>query len=389
MIYLAAILCIIALLAIWEYERAAKALGTSHAHERRQLLARLDMEQTILDSMGDPVLLLDKTRRIVRANRGALNFLGSDIVGRDVMTVLSAADVQTALENTLQTGAINKLEYVQQQPVLRNYRVSITPFHKFVMPVEADADVRLEWPDAIILMTEITDMKRSEEMRIDFVANVSHELRTPLATLMGFIETIRGPAREEKETVDKFLGIMQEQVRRMSSLVTDLLALSRAELQEHEQPTEHVNLNKLLNHVWAAMELRSADKGMMLKVEAPRDLPEVQGDWDQLVQTLVNLIENAIKYGPENSEITVTARAEDKNVAIAVKDQGQGIPLDILDNLTRRFYRAEDAKARRIQGTGLGLAIVKHIVARHRGRLEITSEMGHGSTFTVWLPVVQ
>ncbi|HRJ12472.1 MAG TPA: ATP-binding protein, partial [Alphaproteobacteria bacterium] len=154
---------------------------------------------------------------------------------------------------------------------------------------------------------------------------------------------------------------------------------------------------KLLGNLWAAMELRAAEKGITINVEAPRELPEINGDWDQLIQALTNLVENAVKYGQENSEITITAGVQHDGVnadgkarevvVISVADQGEGIPKEHLEKLTERFYRADTAKARRIPGTGLGLAIVKHIVNRHRGRLGITSELGRGTTFTVYLPV--
>jgi two-component system phosphate regulon sensor histidine kinase PhoR len=185
----------------------------------------------------------------------------------------------------------------------------------------------------------------------------------------------------------------------MSRLVSDLLTLSRAELQEYEAPTDRINLIKLLGNLWASLELRAAEKGISIMVKSPRELPEIFGDWDQLIQAFTNLVENAIKYGPESSEITITAAVQQDGawpdgrprevVAVSVADQGEGMTRETVERLTERFFRSAEAKARRIPGTGLGLAIVKHIIIRHRGHLNIQSDIGRGTTFTALLPVAE
>jgi two-component system phosphate regulon sensor histidine kinase PhoR len=261
----------------------------------------------------------------------------------------------------------------------------------------------------LLLLHDISTVKRSEQQRADFVANASHELRTPLATLTGFIETLRGPARNDPAAHERFLAIMHDQASRMGRLVDDLLSLSRIELDEHTRPTQQVDVVRCAGAAVAAFELKAAARRVRLRVIADDGLPKILGDADQLAQVMQNLISNAIKYTLEQTEITVTialteavpaggalvppvagrraVRPPPQLISIAVTDHGEGIARTHLPRLTERFYRVDPARSRALGGTGLGLAIVKHILNRHRGRLTIDSEVGRGSTFTVWLPV--
>jgi two-component system phosphate regulon sensor histidine kinase PhoR len=245
---------------------------------------------------------------------------------------------------------------------------------------------------AILTLHDITALKAAEQMRADFVANAGHELKTPLATLVGFIETLLGAARDDAVARDRFLGIMRGEAGRMSRLVDDLLSLSRIELNEHVPPTSRVALAPLVEQVAEVLELRASERGIDLALTLPDDLPDVLGDEDELAQVFQNLIDNAIKYGRPHSTVTVAADClaggaglNGGFVRIAVADQGEGIPNEHLPRLTERFYRVDNARSRELGGTGLGLAIVKHILNRHRGRLEISSALGVGSTVTVWL----
>ena len=280
----------------------------------------------------------------------------------------------------------------------------------------------------------LTQIKRADQMRADFVANASHELRTPLSTLSGFIETLMGPAKDDAEAREKFLAIMHEQSGRMARLVGDLLSLSRIELNEHSAPSGSVRLDRVLGSVADILQLKAQDKGMTILLGAPlsaeaaadataqtaggavgaaqlAELPEVAGDADELAQVFQNLIDNAIKYGRAGSTIRVSGwqaqgeaagaagpRPSDRNVrlagrrprlgvAIAIADEGEGISREHLPRLTERFYRVDSARSRDLGGTGLGLAIVKHIINRHRGGLQIESAPGKGSQFTVLLPL--
>jgi two-component system phosphate regulon sensor histidine kinase PhoR len=228
-----------------------------------------------------------------------------------------------------------------------------------------------------------------ERMRADFVANVSHELRTPLASLIGFIDTLRGPAANDPPAQQRFLGIMGEQAARMNRLIDDLLSLSRIELIEHQAPSDTVELCELVTRLVAGFEPRLRERSVKLDLRVPDELPAVIGDADQLTQVLQNLLDNAVKYGREGGTVRLdvaTAPPGRPGVVVTVADQGAGIPREHLPRLTERFYRVDTGRSRAAGGTGLGLAIVKHIVNRHRGQLAIESEEGTGTTVTVWLP---
>ncbi|HEY6335293.1 MAG TPA: ATP-binding protein, partial [Alphaproteobacteria bacterium] len=249
------------------------------------------------------------------------------------------------------------------------------------------------------VLHDLTAEKRTEQMRADFVANASHELRTPLATLLGFIETLQGPASQDARARERFLAIMQYQAGRMSRLVDDLLSLSRIELREHTPPTERVDLLQVLRGVADALQPQSKARQMTVAIEPTNGaLPPVLGDPDELAQVFQNLIDNALKYGRRGTTIQIFAFKADHcpvpisrvpAAGVAVRDRGEGITSEQIPRLTERFYRVDAARSRELGGTGLGLAIVKHIVNRHRGALQIESEIGQGSTFTVYLPVTR
>jgi two-component system phosphate regulon sensor histidine kinase PhoR len=243
---------------------------------------------------------------------------------------------------------------------------------------------------AVVVLSDRTRERAVERMRADFVANVSHELRTPLASLIGFIDTLRGPAADDPPAQQRFLGIMAEQAARMNRLIDDLLSLSRIELIEHQAPSGTVALDDLVRRLAAGFEPRLEARSVKLELRLAEDLPLVIGDADQLAQVLQNLLDNAVKYGREGGMVRLEAApAQGKpGVVLSVADQGVGIPREHLPRLTERFYRVDTGRSRAAGGTGLGLAIVKHIVNRHRGQLTIDSEEGTGTTVTIWLPQV-
>ena len=286
----------------------------------------------------------------------------------------------------LRGEAARNVEFTLTAPVERQLRAQ---FARIDHP-------SLDGAVAVVTLHDVTELKRAEQMRADFIANASHELKTPLATLTGFIETLRGPARDDAEARERFLAIMDGQATRMTRLVEDLLSLSRIELNEHVLPQGRVALAPLLQHLAEALELRAGERDMTIVLTLPADLPDVQGDRDELAQVFQNLLDNAIKYGRLGTEISVSAttavrraasagRGSAAFVAVAIKDRGDGIPREHLPRLTERFYRVDTARSREMGGTGLGLAIVKHIVNRHRGFLDIESTSGEGSVFTVSL----
>jgi two-component system, OmpR family, phosphate regulon sensor histidine kinase PhoR len=347
---------------------------------------RLAAAEAIITAVPDPLILLDQRRRIVRANAAATDFVGIPSPPRDLAAALRNPVLLAAADAVLRGEASRVVEFSLTIPVERQLRAR---FARIDQP-SADGAV------VVLSLHDVTELKRAEQMRADFIANASHELRTPLATLAGFIETLRGPARDDAEARERFLAIMGGQATRMARLVEDLLSLSRIELNEHVPPRGGVALAPVLDHLAQALELRAAERDMRIRLVLPSDLPDVQGDRDELAQLFQNLLDNAIKYGRAGSEITVGAetvmRASPNGehvpvsyVSVAVRDHGEGIAREHLPRLTERFYRVDTARSREMGGTGLGLAIVKHIVNRHRGFLEINSAQGEGSVFTVFL----
>ncbi|WP_149142151.1 ATP-binding protein [Gemmobacter caeruleus] len=246
---------------------------------------------------------------------------------------------------------------------------------------------------ALVSFVDITEQEMVTQFRRDFVANVSHELRTPLTALLGFIETLQGPARDDAAARERFLGIMAREAGRMTRLVRDLLSLSRVEAQERQRPDAQVDLAGLLGTVAATLRPVAEEAGVTLTLDLCDSTLLLRGDGDQLTQVFHNLVENAVKYGGGGKAVTVRLRrgadlpgVPGPAVEVAVIDQGEGIEPQHLPRLTERFYRVDSHRSREKGGTGLGLAIVKHIVNRHRGRLRIESEKGKGSTFAVILP---
>jgi two-component system phosphate regulon sensor histidine kinase PhoR len=264
-----------------------------------------------------------------------------------------------------------------------------------IQPIEVTEGGRA----AILALREQTEQVLIERMRSDFVANASHEIKTPLAALVGIIETLRGPARDDAVARETFLATMAEEAARMQRLVDDLLSLSKIELAAHRPPAARVSLGEVLEGTLSRMRPMAAAAGVRLVLDAPSSVPELLGDADQLHQLLGNLIDNAIKYGGAGKEVRIEVGLLDTAppgsgpvsgrpaVEIAVVDRGDGIAPEHIPRLTERFYRVEKGRSRRIGGTGLGLAIVKHVVRRHQGHLRITSEIGRGSRFAVLLPL--
>ena len=235
----------------------------------------------------------------------------------------------------------------------------------------------------ILTLRDLSEARRVERMRVDFVANASHELRTPLASLLGFVETLQGPARDDVSARVKFLGIMREQARRMTRLVDDLLSLSRIEQNLHLLPQSPVDLVSIVRHIADTLTPMAQENNVLLKVEAPPSVI-VGGDRDELLRVVENLVENAIKYGASDSlcanrQVDIMLVAQERQCVLNVSDFGPGIAPEHLPRLTERFYRVDAGQSRAKGGTGLGLAIVKHIVARHRGRLGIESQPGQGA----------
>ncbi len=359
-------------------DRAAESLRAGDTGRR--------VAQSILDGLPVPLLLLDAERRVVRVNRAAAQIVGKAGVGRDLTASIRHPLLLQAVDAVLGGETAREVEFSLAVPVERHFAAHV-------------GQVALDLPDvaAVVTLNDMTVIRRGEQMRADFVANASHELRTPLATLLGFVETLRGPARDDESARERFLGIMHDQAQRMTRLVNDLLSLSRIELFEHTPPTAIADVGETLRGVLDALRPQAAERRMTLELEVSPNLPPAIGDDDQLAQVFQNLVVNAIKYARAGTAVTVRAwhaavapslvGGQLGAVAVAVIDRGDGIERRHLSRLTERFYRVDAARSRQLGGTGLGLAIVKHIVSRHRGALTIESEVGEGSTFTVYVPV--
>ncbi len=333
--------------------------------------AALRASETIIERLPDPLILLDTGHAALRSNPAARAAFGNDMA-----SVLRHPALRTAI-------AANKPITVALEltvPIQREVQAAIIPLDP---PLAGGAH-------AMVVLSDRSRERAIERMRADFVANASHELRTPLASLIGFIDTLRGPAADDKPAQRRFLAIMAEQAARMHRLIDDLLSLSRIELNEHQSPTDRIDLAALIRGVTAGFEPRLPDR---LAVTIEDALPMIAADADQITQVLNNLIENAAKYGNDGARIRLAvARASGgrfptrPGVALSVSDDGPGIPRAHLPRLTERFYRIDRGRSRAAGGTGLGLAIVKHIANRHRGQLTIDSEEGVGTTVTLWLP---
>ena len=330
-----------------------------------------------------PALLIRRDERIAAANDGARAILSEGIVGRHFITALRNPDMLDAIEACLR-------DKPQQDTLFRtsDQRQDLA-FRVFVRGIVLDSGRA-----ALVCFQDISQEEQIGQIRRDFVANVSHELRTPLTALIGFIETLRGPAQDDPNARDRFLSIMEREASRMNRLIGDLLSLSRVEADERVRPTQRLNLSELIGSVVNALAPFASENETRVTVLTPDVAVHVLGDPDQLRQVLNNLIENGIKYSGKNADVTVRlgepsyeAGLRALGVRLSVEDTGPGIDPYHIPRLTERFYRVDSHRSREMGGTGLGLAIVKHIVHRHRGRLKIESTPGEGSRFHVTLPL--
>lgn len=337
----------------------------------------------ILDALTDPVILIDSRKVVVRANSAAHKVwagLANDI---PLSFTLRMPDLIEAVDHVLARGGSQSGELIERSPVERVYHFDVTGLSNSAKRGERGIAA------AILIFRDLTEAKRLDQMRADFVANASHELRTPLASLLGFIETLQGPAKNDPAALTRFLDIMRTQAKRMAHLIDDLLSLSRVEMSQHRQPVDHVDLDLVIRQIADTLKPMADDRGIAIALDLPDGASLVQGDRDELLRVVENLLENAIKYGRTNGHVTVALKRHADSHCISVIDDGVGIPAEHLPRLTERFYRVNISASRESGGTGLGLAIVKHIVNRHRGRLTIESEPDQGSTFKITLPALE
>jgi two-component system phosphate regulon sensor histidine kinase PhoR len=334
-----------------------------------------------LAALPSPVVILDRQLAVVDFNPPAVELLPNLRKGDPIAFALRNPDVIDAARAIAERGGSRRVDYSERVPLERAIEVQISA-------VSGSAPGS---GSVLIVLRDATQQYRIEQMRADFVANASHELRTPLASVLGFIETLQGPAKNDAPARDRFLEIMRAQANRMSRLIDDLLSLSRIELNAHVQPQTRVELGSIVSHIVDTLAPLAQERGVEIAVQRKNASLEVLGDRDELIRVFENLVENAVKYGASGGRVEITlseaARGAGRTgeIVVQVRDFGPGISAEHLPRLTERFYRVDVTQSRDKGGTGLGLAIVKHIVARHRGRLVIESRPGEGATFTVRL----
>lgn len=335
--------------------------------------------RAVLDGLVDPAVAVDGDA-VVLAHNAQARALFPGLKADDPLS-LAVRDpaVLSVVMGTLARGTSDSIDFKRRVPDDRAFLVHVSPIGR--------AGVLLTFRD-------LTEARRLERMRVDFVANASHELRTPLAALLGFIETLEGPARDDAGARTRFLGVMREQAQRMARLIDDLLSLSRVEMAEHRRPETPVDLASIAGQVTDTLRPLADERGVVLAYHAPPAPVVVPGDRDDLLRVADNLIENAIKYGQAGGRVDITVAMQEAapggaQAVLTVRDYGAGIAPEHLPRLTERFYRVDSGQSRGQGGTGLGLALVKHIVNRHLGRLAIESRPGEGATFRVVLPVAE
>ncbi len=354
------------------------------AHElelRIQAVVRQRNEtQAVLSSMAEGVIALNPEERIMDLNEAASRLLGRPLEflrGRSIQEVMRNRELHRMVRTTLSAGTSTQGDITLYQNGEQILNIHCTPLRD---PDGASLG-------ALLVINDVTQLRRLENMRSDFAANVSHEIKTPLTAIQGFVETLLHGSVEEPAQVQRFLGIIEKHVRRLSLIIDDLMHLSRLERDQEDRSLvmERGSVADVIRTAVGLCRDKADEKQIALGVTCREGLT-VEMDAELMEQAVVNLLDNAVKYSPAESRITVAADREDGEIAIRVKDEGLGIAAKHLPRLFERFYRVDKARSRNMGGTGLGLAIVKHIIQAHGGRITVESAQGRGSTFTLFLP---
>ncbi len=333
----------------------------------------------VAEALPDPSIIIDQRSVVLHINSAAQSYFPGVNVGGPIAFTLRNPTLLSAIE-AARAGGTQQVELYQSIPTETWYRTTVAPLSGAV-----------EGSEGILVITlqSLTESRRLDSLRTDFVANASHELRTPLTSLVGFIDTLLGPAANDREARERFLGIMRGQAARMSKLIDDLLSLSRIEMRQHVRPSGKVTLNSLIREVCEGLQKLADDAGAPLEISVPAEPVVITGDRDELYEVFENLIDNAIKYGAEGGSIEVALSTapgrQGFDVLVSVTDHGAGVAQEHVPRLTERFYRVDAESSRKKKGTGLGLAIVKHIVTRHHGLMLIRSQPGQGTRVEVFL----
>lgn len=399
----AAVLMVLAAAAcFWTVREAQRFIIAPRGDDSIELVGLAELAP-LLEALPDPALLIDEEGRIVSSNAAARRQMQFEARGQFLTSILRHPDVLEAVQAAVRDGATRAVEYETTSQVGRHTRC-------YVAPVTWGADRA-----AMLVFHDQTARISTERMRADFLANASHELRTPLASLTLLIETIAGPARDNVEERDRFLGMMQVQADRMRRLIADLLSLSRIELDEHVPPSDRADIAGVAKEIVDSATPVARERDVRIELAAPAKPVTVVGERFQLAQVVQNLVDNAIKYTPAGGVVRVEvgdsgdreetaalagrrweeasrvalltpAAAANRSYAyVRVEDAGPGVAKRFLPRLGERFFRVEREMGDERGGTGLGLAIVKHIINRHRGGLLVESQPGRGSAFAAYV----
>ena len=337
--------------------------------------------ESILDALNVAVFIVNVDQAIVYRNSASIRLFGTGFHTKKLAHFVPNTRCIRAVEDVLDGKSRQSVEVCLQLVVPTSFRMT-------AVPLDSNGDG--SDVSAVVSFEDVSHILEAEQMRTDFVANVSHELRSPLTALHGFIETLQGPARSDERASSRFLQLMEKEAARMARLIDDLLSLSKVQSSERFAPTDKVSLNPIIERLSASLEPILEKEQTIVETALAANLPDVFGNADELTQVFSNLIENAAKYSSPGTTISVSSAIDEREpdmLRITVADQGEGIEPEHIARLTERFYRIDKGRSRDKGGTGLGLAIVKHILMRHRGRLQIDSIQGQGSTFSVVLPI--
>ncbi|MCR6670326.1 cell wall metabolism sensor histidine kinase WalK [Devosia ginsengisoli] len=336
------------------------------------------------DALADPCLVLDRRSVVVHANAAAHRQFPAVSNGNPITFSLRNPELVQAIDTVMRNGTVRSIELHETVPSETWDKVVVSPLRQPGRDWLTDEDRQL-----VVTVQSLTELKRVEALRSDFIANASHELRTPLASLLGFIDTLLGPAAKDAAAREKFLGIMRGQAERMSKLIDDLLSLSRIEMHQHVRPTGSIDLAGLLREVREGLMTQAKTADVEIRLTLFEGPSNTTGDRSQLYEVFENLLDNAIKYGAGGKFVEVSLAPAERagfQHQVTVIDHGPGVEPEHVPRLTERFYRIDADASRKKKGTGLGLAIVKHIVNRHRGQMTIRSKPGEGMRVDVFLP---
>ncbi len=376
-----------------EAKEIADAINSMHRFwvaKTDALEAKAMSDTAVLDTLPDPILMIDRSGNILGANLSARKLLGEGVANKNIENVFVSNNFVKAVSKVLKKESESEnLVFYAAEPIDKKIYAHIKQLPWFSKGRAV----------AVVSLYDLTKALTIEKMQSDFVANASHELRTPLSVISGFIETLQTTAKDDSDAREQFLNIMKEQASFMSSLIENLLSLSKIEMSQDEIPNEKTDVLKIVGEVAEALEMKAQERSITLKIEKPARLKKIVADSQQIKRLIQNLTDNAIKYGLSNSDVTIKVKevekiphsksfnvAEGKAVAVSVNNKGPKISAEDLARLTERFYRLQEHKNLGIKGTGLGLSIAKQIMMRHRGNLTVSSTMHNGTTFTVYLP---